>query len=348
MKKILSLVLLAVLAFSLVACGGNNEPNEGGNEGGNAGSAATYTLGMGVVSNANSSETNLAQIDSTVAAVVLDAEGKIVYLRLDAMQNKMDITDGQVEMDRTWQTKRELGDDYNMVKYSDATMEWDAQAVAFEDWAQGKTIDEIKNTPTTVNDHGYTVSADDTLYAGCTIQIVDFVDAVVKAGNDPWAVTFTTDGAFTVGVAVIGSVDAQTKATTADENGEAHMYTEYAAAVVGSDGKVLAALHDMIQPEIYFDMNGEIAGSTVKPTKRELGEDYNMVKYSDAIAEWDAQSKAFTDYCVGKTAAEIAGIETAVNDHGYTVAVDEALLAGCTIQISGAKAVVSKAATIAR
>ena len=50
----------------------------------------------------------------------------------------------------------------------------------------------------------------------------------------------------------------------------------------------------------------------------ELGDDYGMVAYGNAIAEWDARSKAFSEYVVGKTAAEVAAIETTENDHGYS------------------------------
>ena len=40
----------------------------------------------------------------------------------------MDVTGGAVDTAKTFLTKRELGEDYNMVKYSDATLEWYQQA----------------------------------------------------------------------------------------------------------------------------------------------------------------------------------------------------------------------------
>ena len=95
------------------------------------------------------------------------------------------------------------------------------------------------------------------------------------------------------------------------------MYTEFGAAVVGADGKILAAVNDATQPNISFDEDGEITETSFKGTKMELGDDYGMVAYGNAIAEWDAQSKAFSEYVVGKTAAEVAAIETTENDHGY-------------------------------
>ena len=41
-------------------------------------------------------------------------------------------------------------------------------------------------------------------------------------------------------------------------------------------------------------------------------------------------------------------IETTENDHGYSVAADETLLASCTIQITGMMAVIAQAAEYAR
>ena len=125
------------------------------------------------------------------------------------------------------------------------------------------------------------------------------------------------------------------------------MYTEYAAAVVGKDGKILAALTDATQPKITADKNGQITGADFKGTKRELGADYGMVAYGNAIAEWDAQAKAFADYTVGKTAAEVAGIET-VESNGHNVTTDETLYASCTMDISGMIAVIALAANYAR
>ena len=95
-------------------------------------------------------------------------------------------------------------------------------------------------------------------------------------------------------------------------------------------------------------MEGNIVSAEYKGTKRELGDAYGMVAYGAAIAEWDAQSAAFSAYTTGKTAAEVRAIETKTNDHGYTVAADEALYAGCTMQITGMMEVIATAADYAR
>ena len=331
MKKFVTFLLLACMMLSLAACGS---------------SGTEYKLGMGVSLSTDSSKENNAQVDATVAAVVTDKDGKIVACRLDVAQSKMDVTGGAVDAAKTFKTKMELGDDYGMVAYGNAIAEWYDQAKAFESYVVGKTAAEVEGLETVVNDSGHNVSTDEALLAGCTMDITAFKAAVVKACNDEKGTTFTGKD-FTLGVAAITAADESTAATDS-EDAQVKMYTEYAAAVVGKDGKILAALTDATQPKITADKNGQITGSEFKGTKRELGADYGMVAYGSAIAEWDAQAKAFADYTVGKTAAEVAGIETTVNDSGHNVTTDETLLASCTMDVSGMIAVIALAANYAR
>ena len=330
MKKMVAFLLLACMMLSLAACGS---------------SGSEYKLGMGVDLSTDSSKENNAQVDATVAAVVTDKDGKIVACRLDVAQSKMDVTGGAVDAAKTFQTKMELGDDYGMVAYGNAIAEWYDQAKAFESYVVGKTAAEVEGIETVLNETGHNVATDEALLAGCTMDITAFKAAVVKACNDEKGATFTGKD-FTLGVAAITAADESTAATDSDD-AVVKMYTEYAAAVVGKDGKILAALTDATQPKITADKNGQITGADFKGTKRELGADYGMVAYGNAIAEWDAQAKAFADYTVGKTAAEVAGIET-VESNGHNVTTDETLYASCTMDISGMIAVIALAANYAR
>ena len=306
--------------------------------------SAEYKLGMGVDLNTDSSKDGQAQVDATVAAVVLDKNGKIVSCRLDVAQSKMDITDGQVDTAATFQTKMELGDAYGMVAYGNAIAEWDAQAKAFEQYVVGKTAEEVKNIPTTTNEHGI-VATDEALLASCTMQISEFINAIVKACGDNNSVTFKAGKDITLGLAAITTAE---ESTAADEENEGvvKMYSDFGAAVM-ENGKIVAAVTDSVQPQITMDVDGVITGSTFKGTKMELGSDYGMVAYGNAIAEWDAQAKAFAAYTVGKTAEEVRAIPTTQNEHGFVPA-DETLLASCTMQITGMMAVIAQAADYAR
>ncbi len=327
MKKIFALILALCMVLALAACG--------------APKTAEYKLGMGISLNMNSSKAGNAQVDATVAAVVLDASGKIVAAKIDVAQNKMDVTDGAVDAAKTFLSKKELKEDYGMSKIG--AKEWYLQAEAFEQFVIGKTADEIKNMPTTVNESGHTVTTDETLYASCSISINEFIEAIVKACGDEQGQSFQSDGNFKLGLAVISTAEEST-AATAEAEGVVKMYSDYAAVVLGADGKILAALTDATQPQIKIDAAGEITDTAFKGTKRELKEGYNMVAYSNATLEWYQQAKNFVDFAAGKTVDELQKTETKINDEGHQVFADETLYASVSISVDGMINVVVKAA----
>ena len=373
MKKIFAILLCLCMVFAAVAC----TPATGDGQGSTPAetpaastpstpdntdpTAAEYKLGMGIVVDTSSSADGKPQVDATVATVVLDKDGKIVVCRIDAVQNKATIADGVVTATNL-KTKMELGDEYGMAAAVNYGMDWNGDGVvkewydqvkAFEAYVVGKTAAEVEAMATKeVEGKGYIISADDALLtAGCTIQITDFKAAVVKACNDDQATTFTTAAAFTLGVSA-NSSDSSVAATE-DTAGTVQMYSDFAATVV-ADGKIVAALNDAIQPKIAFEFDGTIGETNFKGTKRELKEGYNMAAYGSdndgdgRVLEWYVQSAEFSKYVVGKTAAEIAALETEeVNAH--FVSTDDALIsAGCTMQITGIMVVVAQAANNAR
>lgn len=344
MKKIFALVLVLVMALSLVSCGKEE-----------------YTLGMGVVVSTSSSTLTNAQVDATVAAVVTDANGVIVACRIDVAQNKMNVTGGQVEADKTFETKMELGDRYGMAGIIDndgdgVKLEWFEQAKAFEQHVVGMTADEVAAMRLQYVGGHYITTDADLLNAGCSMQITDFIQAVVKACDDRNAVSFKANSKkMTLGVAANSFVDGATKAATLTETGTVAMYSDFACAVVVK-GKIVASLNDAIQPKFTTTIAGLdlITGVNYKGTKRELRYGYNMEGKVDAnndgvMNEWYKQSAAFSAHVVGMTADEVANMETAPNFMNYQMTTDADLLAaGCTIQITDIKAVVAEAARNAR
>lgn len=329
-------------------------------------SPVDYKLGMGVEVSMASSKEAAGQVDATVAAVLLDKDGKIVSCRIDAVQNKATLADGVYTVTNL-KTKRELGDDYGMAKWGkDMDMngdgvvkEWYDQANAFENYVVGMTAEEVKNIKTSANAHGYQMATDKALLdAGCTIQITDFIAAVYKACTDEQGQTFQeqADAALTLGVAATSFVDSGSfNVSEEDAEGSLKMYSDFAATVV-LDGKIVACLNDAIQPEVVFDKTG-VTGTNYRDTKRCLKEAYGMSTYGKdmdmngdgIVKEWFEQSAAFSKYVLGKTGEEVKNLETKANAHGYQMSTDEALLtAGCTIQITDIKAVVAKAVANAR
>ena len=346
MKKFLAILLCACMALTLVACNTEKE----------------YKLGMGVVVSMDSSKTENAQVDATVATVVLDADGKIVACRIDVAQNKMAVAGGAVDAAKTFETKMELGDRYGMAGKVDndgngVMKEWYEQTKAFEAYVVGKTVAEVEAIETK-EANGHQIAVDQALLdAGCSMQITDFIAAVAAACKDEQGVSFKTAAEFTLGVAAKTSA-ADSAAATAEADGTVAMYTDFAAAVV-ADGKIIAALNDAIQPKITINAAGEITGKSYKATKRNLKEEYGMAPAlgygmdwngDGKVLEWYLQSAEFSKYVVGKSADEVANLATKeVEGKGYVISADDALLnAGCTIQITSIKAVMAQAAKNAR
>ena len=358
MKKLLALILCVCMALCVVACDSNKKADPKPNP--NPNTEAEYKLGMGVVVKTDSSKTGNAQVDATVATVVLDKDGKIVACRIDVAQNKMTITDGIVDTAKTFETKMELGDRYAMAGKVDndgngVMKEWYEQTKAFEAYVVGKTGAEVA-AMTTQTLNGHEVTTDKALLdAGCSMQIVEFRDAVVAACNDEQGMTFKTSKTFTLGVAAKTTAE-ESKSATADVDGLVAMYSDFAASVV-ADGKIIAALNDAIQPKITINTAGEIVSVTYNATKRNLKEAYNMSTYGASmdpngdgvVKEWYIQSEIFSKHVIGMTAAQVAAMETAANSIGYQMSTDAELVsAGCTIQITAIKAVVAQSATNAR
>ena len=93
----------------------------------------------------------------------------------------------------------EKGAEYGMAGKVDTDdngvmLEWDAQAKAFEEYTVGKTVADIK-AMTTQEKKGHQITTDaDLLAAGCSMQITDFIDAVVKACEDTQGMSFQATG----------------------------------------------------------------------------------------------------------------------------------------------------------
>ncbi len=359
MKKILALVLALAMVATFAACGNNDASSDADNA-----ATAEYKLGMGIVVSLDSSKDKTedkdatAQADATVATVVMDKDGKIVAADLDCAQTKVTVKDGKiVDKDKVdVRTKKEKKDEYNMLKYSaegTCIAEWYEQAAAFAKYCVGKTASEVANIATadTRND-GYMRPTDADLAAGCTMDVTDFIAAFKAACEDAQAKTFKAAEGFKLGLDVETKVDGSTDA--GEKNATAQLYSTFGAIVVDKDGKTVAALVDEIQPKVEVDNAGKIVAKNYVNTKRNLKEDYNMLKYSPegtCIAEWYVQAADLTDYIAEKamTADQIKAIATAdTRKDGYMRPTDADLAAVCTMQISGYQAVLANAVAAAK
>ena len=314
MKKFLALSLCIIMIISTLLVGCDNK-------------AQTVKFGAGVysstpaVTDATIDQNGSGKIDVTVAALTVDADGKIVACALDTTSNTVNFTAEGVAVSGEFKTKYEFGKDYNMVAYGGATKEWFEQADAFEGVVVGKTLDEVKALVAEGNK-----GTDEVVSAGCTIMIHEFVGAIEKAYN---AATAEVSADATLKVNMV--TDQTLTDANEDKDGTNKIAINIFAAAFDAEGKVLAASSDCVEVAFGFTVEGAATLDTTKAvvSKKEQGSAYGMVAYGGSDKEWNEQAAEFDAACVGKTTAEIAGLKA---DDGKGVADLQA--AGCTIDVT--------------
>ena len=168
MKKLVAMVLALVMVLGCTA-------------------AMADGYGLGIYSSIGSSKSAAdgkdgnAQVDSTVCALVVDDEGKIVSCLFDIAQTNVGFSAaGEITADMSADvlSKQELGDAYGMKVASPIGKEWCEQADALAAYCVGKTYDEVV-AGLAMDETGHATDAD--LLTGCTMTVSGFVKALEKA-----------------------------------------------------------------------------------------------------------------------------------------------------------------------
>ena len=295
------------------------------------------SVGIGDSKSASAEEDGEGKYDVTMVAVLVDDNGVITDCIIDGISASVTFdASGAITSDLTAapQTKNELGENYGMVAWGGAIAEWDAQAAALASYAVGKTVDELKNGA--VDETGYALDAD--LASSATIYLGGYVSAIEAAVNKAQHL-----GAQAGDVLKLASVNAIDSSASATEEGDGNAQLDVTATALTMNGGIITSCAiDSAQAKVGFDAAGSITSDITAPvqTKNELGENYGMVAWGGAIAEWDQQTAAFAAYVTGKTAEEVSGI--AVNEG--TKPTDADLASSVTIAIGGFQALIAKAA----
>ena len=276
-----------------------------------------------------------AKYDVTVVAVTVDDNGIIQSCVIDSIGTSVlfDV-EGSIMSDLSAPvlTKNELGDAYNMKAWGGAVAEWYEQAAALAAYAVGKDVRELKAGA--VGETGYAQDAD--LATSATIYLGGYVAAIEVAVAEAQHLGAQAGDELKLGITVsVGS----SKSAEGENAGTAQLDVD-AVALTMKDGVITSAQIDSLQAKVTFDSAGTITGGTdgYFATKNQLGEQYGMVAWGGAIAEWDAQAASFCAYITGKTPAEVAGI--AVNEGTKPTEAD--LTASVTIAIGGFQALIAK------
>ncbi len=300
--------------------------------------------GLAIVANAKDSKSATAEAageatyDVTMVAVLVDDNGVIQDCIIDGIKTSVQfdaagalVTDVAVAP----QTKNALGDAYGMVAWGGAIAEWDEQAAALASYAVGKTVEELKSGA--IDETGKAPAGSD-LASQATIYLGGYVSAIEKAAVN--AKHLGAQAGDTLKLATITGIDSST-AATAEKSGTAQLDATVAALTMS--GETISSCYiDAVQAKVNFDTAGAVTTdlTAAMSTKNELGENYGMVAWGGAIAEWDAQAAAFASYITGKTVSDVAGI--AVDE--TTKPTDADLLASVTIKIGGFQDLIAKAA----
>ena len=144
-------------------------------------------------------------------------------------------------------------------------------------------------------------------YTDCTCPVDSHV--VVETPATPVATEApapAAEGALKTGLYISTGIS-DSKSATAEENGEGKYDVTMVAVLVDDNGVIRDCIIDGIAASVKFDAAGAITSdlTAVPQTKNELGENYGMVAWGGAIAEWDAQAAALASYAVGKTVDEL-------------------------------------------
>lgn len=269
-----------------------------------------------------------AQADVVVTAVGFDKDGKVVSVSIDNAQTKVVFNaDGTLKTDVKVEpkTKVELGADYGMIKASAIKKEWFEQADALGKWMVGKTIDQIKGMKTKAGaDAAHPAVPDEAdLVGSVSITVQDYLKAVEEAWTNAIEVK---GGADKLGLGIVVDIS-KSAAKTADKPASASFDTMIAATAMKGD-KVAGAILDTQQAKVAYDADGKITTDLNAEllAKNELKDAYGMIKASTIKKEWYEQAQALSNWTIGKTAAEVAGLKTVEKDGKQLV--DDADLKG--------------------
>jgi roadblock/LC7 domain-containing protein len=354
MKKTISLVLSSVLAVSLLAgCGAKptttTPPATTPAATTPAASASGITkvgLGHGT-SIAKSADLGtkdgkdvlpLGQVDTIMAAVAFDKDGKVVKVTIDNAQTKVEFNkDLTVKSDvkAAGKTKVELGDAYGMLKGSAIKKEWYQQIAELEKWMVGKTVADIKAMKTVKKDDAHPAVPDVAeLKSTVSVSVEGYIAAVEEAFKNAVEVKGAEKLGLGHNVTIAKSVGLGTK------DGKevlplAQVDTVMAVTAFDKDGKVVKAIIDNAQTKINFDKTGKVTSDkTAAPkTKVELKEEYGMLKSSTIKKEWYQQAEALGKWMEGKSVADIKGMKTLNKDASHPAVPDVAELKS-TVSIS--------------
>ena len=295
-----------------------------------------YSLSATVKGESAGEADGSATTDIALVAVTVREDGVIESCIIDAIQGKVTFgADGQLTSEAgEILSKNELGENYGMKVASSIGKEWNEQVAAIAAYAEGKTVEELKNGA--IDENGMIKDAD--LASSATLYAGGFISAIEEAVNNA-----TNLGAESGDQLILTSIttSAASKAASAEESGCAQVDANVAIMTMNGD-VITSCIIDSVQSKMEFDTAGVAGseGSSIVSSKSQLGEAYGLKQYSPIGKEWNEQTTAFCEYVTGKTAAEVAGMALTET----TAPAEADLTASVTIAVGDFLALIEKSA----
>lgn len=277
MKKIISIILIMILTVAIFT---------------SCGTAASNKLGTSLELTYLETQRNSVYYEATVAAVLLDSEGKIVNCKVDSLTSRVSIVSGVAQEGASDMTFTSLNDLANEYTYGKEIAKWYEKADVLSAYCVGKTAEEVENIP--VDDAGMTTDMD--LYEECDIEIDRCIKAIVKACKDAKAAPIKDANAVKLGVYLGAKVDSVKNSTAND--GNISYYIDCAVAAVKADGTAEAVMIDAAKPEFKFNNEALVTN----------------IKYDGSLREQDSENKTLCESVNGKNADDISKLSVAKED----------------------------------
>ena len=331
MKKLFAVIAIAVLVLS--GCSNNGEETPVIVKVG----TASYTSVSGREFDAATPKDGRIQVNTYFATVALDADGKVVYVDIDAAQNEGTFDgEGAIVKAEAVPTKTEKEFDYGMVGASGIGKEWFEQMAALEEWMIGKTAAEVLAMETMVKDDAHPkVPNEEDLKSSVTINVGDYLTVFEKAVANAVEV----EGVAKIGSGSSTSVSGRAYDAETAKEGRIQVNVTFAGVAVDADGKILYVDIDVAQNQGTFDAEGKVLAAEAAKSKKEKGFEYGMVGASGIGKEWFEQMAALEEWMTGKTVSEALALD--VDEEA--VPTNEDLTSSVTIGVDGYLAALEKA-----
>ena len=359
-NKILCMALLAIIVFSLLgftACSGSDVASSFPVSSSTTEiesipslhPAGTYSLGLGAQTAVMASSAvnedvvkwpGVAEMFTTVCAVLLDSQGSIAEMRFDKERIGANFTaEGMLSTDPGYENNSyyDYDESSEPVLKSDFGYSWRAQIDAFCSWAVGRRPHDVLNMPLVAKDIPGSFVADEELSAVVTIDVSDMLHALQNALAN--AVEMEAEnGVSRLGLTLMSQFSPLSADAMLDTDGEVipgfvRFEISFGAMLLSNTGHILSVRFDAMQYDITFDGVGGLYGTNDEPTltKVQKGDSYGMRRISAIGKEWFEQIAAFEQWLVGKTPAEVIALLEG-SEQGLASDVD--VVASVTIDIS--------------